>query len=55
MEYEFEPSNILPLDTRTQHGKVMGDYYRNLANNYYYYSLDSDHQHKLPWPAKPSF
>lgn len=33
---------------------ILGNYYRDLANNYYYYSLDSDDPRKLPWPERPA-
>lgn len=34
-------------------GKTLGDYYRDLAANYFYYSLDRDHPNWLPWPDRP--
>lgn len=34
-------------------GKKLGDYYRDLATNYYYYSLLPDHPNWLPWPERP--
>lgn len=33
---------------------LLGEYYRNLANNYYYYSLDAGDPRKLPWPDRPA-
>lgn len=55
MEFEDDLFPQTTLDQRNHNGKLLGDYYRNLANNYYYYSLDTDHPHKQPWPSKPRF
>lgn len=35
-------------------GKTMGDYYRDLSTNYYYYSLEADDPRKMPWPERPA-
>lgn len=43
------------MDTVT--GKTLGDYYRDLSANYYYYSLnisEPDHPNALPWPTRPA-
>lgn len=34
-------------------GITLGDYYRELSLNYYYYSLDQSHPNWMPWPERP--
>jgi hypothetical protein len=47
MEDYFD-APIRPLAESLEHSRIMGDYYRNLANNYDDYMTG-----KKPWPYTP--
>lgn len=50
MSEEFEVS--LPLSIRNEQSRVLGDYYRDLANNYWLYAHK---EQPVAWPDKPKF